>query len=243
MPCCHCELRSFLLAQFEHEDHVTKHHMAAHVHCLLHVTFSVSRRASVYRTICGPCTALLLMHCPVVRSLPSKEPSGRPASKCPFRDVQPASIDDVAAAHSGGNGKSTALDTGSRPSPEAVSALNGCPSGYATSEPAREPLAAAARCSLGHGQQQINTRNSVEQGSAPAQCPMGFTAADGPRMTQLHCVICKSLLYDCVQLSCTCKYCRYCVASFQDCPLCGADITSRTAEPKLQGARSSTSRA
>ncbi|KAL0034657.1 hypothetical protein WJX77_001447 [Trebouxia sp. C0004] len=122
-------------------------------------------------------------------------------------------------------------------SSKAVAALNGCPLGYAASEPVQDAPPTAV-CPMGHGPQPgaAHARLDDAEGSpAPAQCPMGFTASDGPRMTQLHCVICKSLLYDCVQLSCSCKYCRYCVASFSDCPLCGADITSRTAATELQG--------
>ena len=181
------------------------------------------------------------MQCPVAHSRTSQEPSGRSAGKCPFSHgtgghAQPTS---VAAGDQQGRENAGSTVTGeSRDSSDAVAALNGCPFGYPPSEPVREPSGAAARCPIGHGQQQSNGGPSAEQDSAPAQCPMGFTAADGPRMTQFHCVICKSLLYDCVQLSCSCKYCRYCVAAFHDCPLCGADITSRTHEPKLQGAGS-----
>ena len=162
----------------------------------------------------------------------SQEPAANSAGRCPFNHAPPQS-----ASQAGENGKSAALPAESQDSPVAVAALNGCPFGYATSETIKEPSAAAAKCPMGHGQQQSHAADTdARQDAAHAQCPMGFTAADGPRMTQLHCVICKSLLYDCVQLSCSCKYCRYCVSNFQDCPLCGADITSRTAEPELQGA-------
>ena len=156
------------------------------------------------------------------------------AGKCPFSHAQAKSADSVlAVGHAETNGTATALTGDLNDITEAAAALNGCQLGYTASE----PVTKKARCPVGHGQQQSNaTGTDAEQDAAPAQCPMGFTAADGPRMTQFHCVICKSLLYDCVQLSCSCKYCRYCVANFQDCPLCGADITNRTASPELQGA-------
>ena len=180
------------------------------------------------------------MHCPlapaVATSQPkmSQEPVATPAGRCPFDPAQLQSV--VSASQAGENGTPMALPTESQDSPDAVAALNACPFGYAASEPVKEPSAAAARCPMGHGQQQSQASHTdARQDAVPAQCPMGFTAADGPRMTQLHCVICKSLLYDCVKLSCSCKYCRYCVENFQDCPLCGADITSRTAESELQG--------
>ena len=165
----------------------------------------------------------------------SQKPAAISAGRCPFNLARPQSV--VSAGQAGENGTTAALPADSQKSPEAVAALNGCPFGYATSEAVTEPSAAATKCPMGHGQQQNHAADTdARPDVAPAQCPMGFTAADGPKMTQFHCVICKSLLYDCVQLSCSCKYCRYCVANFQDCPLCGADITSRTAEPGLQGA-------
>ncbi|KAL3148158.1 hypothetical protein ABBQ38_014440 [Trebouxia sp. C0009 RCD-2024] len=175
------------------------------------------------------------MQCPVAHPRTSQKFSGRSGGKCPFNQARPTPVGNVGAGRTGDNATSTALRAVSSDSPEAVAALNGCPFGYAASEPVREPSGADTSCPMAHGQQQSHVEISAEQESAPAQCPMGFTAADGPRMTEFHCVICKSLLYDCVQLSCTCKYCRYCVAAYHDCPLCGADITSRTPEPKLQG--------
>ena len=165
----------------------------------------------------------------------SQEPAAKSARRCPVSHAQPQFVDSAGQANE--NGIPAALSADSQDSPEAVAALNGSPFGYAASEAVKEPSAGAARCPMGHGQQQDHTADTdARQDAAPAQCPMGFTAADGPRMTQFHCVVCKSLLYDCVKLSCSCKYCRYCVANFQDCPLCGADITSRTAVPELQGA-------
>ena len=164
------------------------------------------------------------MRCPVEHQAAERSASAA-AGKCPFNHGQFSA------------GKSSQAENGhippaTRPSSEAHAALNGCPMGYTASEPVQQPQDQAA-CPMAHGTQ----NGTASQGSeaAPAQCPMGFTAADGPRMTAFHCVICKSLLYDCVQLSCACKYCRHCVANFRDCPLCGADITSRTPDTELQG--------
>ena len=136
-----------------------------------------------------------------------------------------------------GEHQSKAESADAQASSETTAALNACPMGYAASTPVQQSSTPAV-CPMGHGPQSAAADSQQEvddASSAPAQCPMGFTAADGPRMTKFHCVICKSLLYDCVQLSCSCKYCRYCVANFTDCPLCGADITNRTDAPELQG--------
>lgn len=176
------------------------------------------------------------MECPVSHAESSQQPPTSPAGKCPFNHGQPISVDRVAVAGHTAESSTAANDANMRGSSEAVAALNGCPFGYAPSEPVQEPTAAAPVCPMGHGQQQ--SLSAPDPDTAPAQCPMGFTSSDGPRMTQFHCVICKSLLYDCVQLSCSCKYCRHCVASFQDCPLCGADVKSRKSVPDLQGAAS-----
>ena len=176
------------------------------------------------------------MQCPVSHAQPSQQPPNPSAGKCPYHHSQPVSAEGVAIVGQNAERNISNKDAHMGGSPEAVAALNGCPFGYAASEPVKEPSAAAPVCPMGHGQQQILPE--PDQDSAPAQCPMGFTSSDGPRMTQFHCVICKSLLYDCLQLSCSCKYCKHCVASFQDCPLCGADIKSRKPDPGLQGAAS-----
>ncbi len=174
------------------------------------------------------------MECPVSHDVTGKQQPVAHAGKCPFDrgQVRTQSTTDKAA-----DGKRADLQSDeSLQSSDAVAALNGCPLGYAASVPVKD--APPAVCPMGHGSQpgaEHAGLDDAESSPAPAQCPMGFTASDGPKMTQFHCVICKSLLYDCVQLSCSCKYCRYCVANFSDCPLCGADITSRTAATELQG--------
>ncbi len=177
------------------------------------------------------------MECPVSHVVTDKQQTIAHAGKCPFNHGQMRVHTTQSTTDKAADGQRADLQSDeSLQSCEAVAALNGCPLGYAASVPEQD--APPAVCPMGHGSQPgaAHARLDDDESSpAPAQCPMGFTASDGPRMTQLHCVICKSLLYDCVQLSCSCKYCRYFVANFSDCPLCGADITSRTAATELQG--------
>lgn len=178
------------------------------------------------------------MECPVSHVVTDKQPTIAHAGKCPFNHGQVRVTTTQNTADKAADGQRADLQSDEPlQSSEAVAALNGCPLGYAASEPVQDAPPTAV-CPMGQGPQPgaAHARLDDAEGSpAPAQCPMGFTASEGPRMTQLHCVICKSLLYDCVQLSCSCKYCRYCVANFSDCPLCGADITSRIAATELQG--------
>lgn len=177
------------------------------------------------------------MERPVSHVVHDKQQTTAHAGKCPFNHGQVRVITTQSTTDKAADGQPADAQSGdSLQSSEALAAFNGYPLGYAASVPVQD--APPAVCPMGHGFQPgaAHARmDDAESNPAPAQCPMGFTASDGPRMTQLHCVICKSLLYDCVQLSCSCKYCRYCVANFSDCPLCGADITSRTAATDLQG--------
>jgi hypothetical protein len=69
-----------------------------------------------------------------------------------------------------------------------------------------------------------------------AVCPMGFGSPAGPKLSTLHCVLCRALLFEPVDTNCQHKFCRFCVERFSDCPLCGADITSLEPHGELQGA-------
>ncbi|KAK9802810.1 hypothetical protein WJX73_010362 [Symbiochloris irregularis] len=52
----------------------------------------------------------------------------------------------------------------------------------------------------------------------------------------MHCVLCKSLVFDCVAAQpCEHKYCRECISRFQDCPLCGRDIDNVETDAACQG--------
>ena len=178
------------------------------------------------------------MQCPVSHATTENPISAAPAMKCPFNHGQNAPSGPQSEPDSSSNQHQTAPQSGGKQQPaEIAAALNGCPLGYAESRPIQE-TATPAVCPLGYEPQSnaaLSQTQADEDAQPPAQCPMGFSASDGPRMTQFHCVICKSLLYDCVQLSCSCKYCRHCVQNFKDCPLCGADIHSRSPAPELQG--------
>lgn len=158
----------------------------------------------------------------------------RPAGKCPFNHGEAKALDAATgqkpAQHDEANGHANAAE----PSQTSASRAK-CPFPHATSEDSSQAPADPATCPMGYGPQP-----SSADTPQTAQCPMGFSSVDGPVMTQFHCVICKSLLYDCVQLSCSCKYCRYCTLEYSDCPLCGADIKSRTPVAELQGGASIT---
>lgn len=69
-----------------------------------------------------------------------------------------------------------------------------------------------------------------------ATCPLGFGSSSGPRLSSLHCPLCRSLLFDThVTKGCSHKFCRDCIARFQDCPVCGMDITETVPDTKTQG--------
>ena len=100
------------------------------------------------------------------------------------------------------------------------------------------PKDAPAACPMGFG-----ARADASSGgpsaqaaapSAPATCPLGFGTSSGPKLTNLHCMICKSFLYDCVKTNCGHKYCRVCISRFRDCPTCGADVVSAVEDPEAQ---------
>ena len=59
-----------------------------------------------------------------------------------------------------------------------------------------------------------------------ASCPLGFgrSGGAGPAMSQLHCVICKSLMYHASVTNCGHRFCRECIEKCRDCPVCGADV-------------------
>ncbi|KAL4517007.1 hypothetical protein Ndes2437B_g06628 [Nannochloris sp. 'desiccata'] len=97
------------------------------------------------------------------------------------------------------------------------------------------PKAATAACPMGFGARADASSDgpsaqagapSAPAAGAPATCPLGFGSSSGPKLTNLHCTICKSFLYDCVKTNCGHTYCRVCISRFQDCPTCGADVVS-----------------
>ena len=69
---------------------------------------------------------------------------------------------------------------------------------------------------------------SLPSGSQTTKCPLGFGGGSqqGPRMGMLHCIVCKSIMYQASTTNCGHTYCKECAEKFKDCPTCGADITS-----------------
>ncbi|GAB4813759.1 hypothetical protein N2152v2_000805 [Parachlorella kessleri] len=114
------------------------------------------------------------------------------------------------------------------------------------------PLAQHSRAAAHTQQQQAQQEAAADTGigeaagdfRGPAVCPLGFGGgALGPRMTELHCVLCRqvvvegagSLLHDCVvSTSCGHRFCSGCIERFEDCPLCGADIVGTEPDPEIQ---------
>ena len=93
---------------------------------------------------------------------------------------------------------------------------------------------APATCPMGFGARTDASSDPSPSGSAPATCPLGFGSSSGPKLTNLHCIICKSFMYDCVKTNCGHTYCRACIYRFQDCPTCGADVVSVQPDPESQ---------
>lgn len=105
------------------------------------------------------------------------------------------------------------------------------------------PKGALATCPMGFGARadassggpsHASTTSSTAPPAAAATCPLGFGSSSGPKLTNLHCIICKSFLYDCVKTNCGHSYCRHCISRFRDCPTCGADVVSVESAPESQ---------
>jgi hypothetical protein len=73
-----------------------------------------------------------------------------------------------------------------------------------------------------------------------ATCPLGFGTARGPKLSTLHCPVCKSLLFDAhVTTSCRHTFCRSCISQTRDCPSCGRDVDGLKPNTELAGGISS----
>lgn len=67
-------------------------------------------------------------------------------------------------------------------------------------------------------------------------CPLGFGGSGGgPAMSQLHCVICKSLMYHASVTNCGHRFCRECIEKCRDCPVCGADVVKVEPDEATEG--------
>ena len=74
---------------------------------------------------------------------------------------------------------------------------------------------------------------------AAAKCPLGFGSTDASSKKQIesawHCMICGSLLFDCVTTTCGHDFCRPCISKTADCPCCGADVGELRSNTTKQG--------
>lgn len=70
----------------------------------------------------------------------------------------------------------------------------------------------------------------------PTTCPLGFGSRDGPQLGTMHCIVCKSLMYNAVVTNCGHRFCRECVEKLRDCPVCGADVDLLEEDLKTQEA-------
>lgn len=79
----------------------------------------------------------------------------------------------------------------------------------------------------------------AEGEAGAAKCPYGFGASAPGRsqLSELHCMLCRALLFECASTACGHSYCGRCIAPFSDCPACGADVHPVVPNPELQGAR------
>lgn len=71
---------------------------------------------------------------------------------------------------------------------------------------------------------------------AAAVCPLGFGSSRGPKLSTLHCPVCKGLLFD-AHMSTSCKhtFCHSCLSRTRDCPVCGMDVQGVEPNTELAG--------
>jgi hypothetical protein len=79
---------------------------------------------------------------------------------------------------------------------------------------------------------------ATAEAPAPAVCPLGFGTARGPRLSTLHCPVCKGLLFEAHSItSCKHTFCRSCISQTRDCPSCGRDVDGLQPNSELAGGR------
>ncbi|KAG1675764.1 hypothetical protein FOA52_012420 [Chlamydomonas sp. UWO 241] len=77
----------------------------------------------------------------------------------------------------------------------------------------------------------------LSTGLEPGVCPLGFGSAAGgaPRLSKLHCTLCRSYLHACTSVvPCGHRFCSFCITPFRDCPTCGADVERLAEETDVQ---------
>lgn len=77
--------------------------------------------------------------------------------------------------------------------------------------------------------------NKSQVAAAVGRCPLGYDSGSSFKLGPLSCVICRALLFHTSKcVPCGHIFCRFCISSFEDCPLCGAGIEDITADDELQ---------
>lgn len=77
---------------------------------------------------------------------------------------------------------------------------------------------------------------SDKQEAPAATCPLGFGTARGPKLSTLHCPVCKGLLFDAHNVvSCKHTFCKSCISQTQDCPSCGRDVDGLEPNSEMTG--------
>ncbi|RMZ52791.1 hypothetical protein APUTEX25_000910 [Auxenochlorella protothecoides] len=159
------------------------------------------------------------------------------SSGCPFRrfmggakETSSPVPDPSRTPSERGNGNKEA---GNPPqiSVKAAAQAAGCPFHSQIPEQAEAPKAPGKCPFLASG----GAQPSTPVGSDAPKCPMGFSSEVQQKLGSFHCVLCKSLLHDCVRTACRHEYCRACIERYHDCPICGADAQPLTAAPDVQG--------
>ncbi|KAJ9504693.1 hypothetical protein QJQ45_029472 [Haematococcus lacustris] len=92
-------------------------------------------------------------------------------------------------------------------------------------------------CPLGFSSSAKHDAQASSSTSETAACPYGFSASNvGPKLSSLHCTLCKQPLHDCCSCSpCGHKFCKFCISRTRDCPVCGQDIVGLAPDPTTQG--------
>lgn len=84
------------------------------------------------------------------------------------------------------------------------------------------------------GPESKGKQESGESAIISASCPFGYDSQSF-KLGPFSCMICQALLFECSKcVPCSHVYCKACIARFNDCPLCGADIEKTEADVNLQ---------
>jgi hypothetical protein len=104
---------------------------------------------------------------------------------------------------------------------------------------ASQPVDSASdisKCPM-HAQILAGQQQQEHGAAAPAAvCPLGFGSSRGPKLSTLHCPVCKGLLFD-AHMSTSCKhtFCHSCLSRTRDCPVCGMDVEAVEPNTELAG--------